>query len=110
MQNTNTVANTSCLFAVAREPINLNRMNLKTFIQGLKGRIVSIDFTKLDGTKRTLVGRLGVKSHSKGGANMVEQMDRPYLTMFDMQAKGYRTVSLDTVSDLRCKGYTYKVI
>lgn len=102
MLNSNTVASV--------QPQNLNRMNLKTFIQGLKGRIVSIDFTKLDGTKRTLVGRLGVKSQSKGGANMVEQMDRPYLTMFDMQAKGYRTVSLDTVSDLRCKGYTYKVI
>ena len=106
MLNSNTVASP----VVVRQPQNINRMNLKTFIQGLKGRIVSIDYTKLDGTDRRLVGRLGVKAPLKGGANMVEQMDRPYLTMYDMQAKGYRTVSLDKVSGLRCKGYEYKVV
>lgn len=107
----NTVASLPVVSAVlAREPISLNRMNLKTFIESLGGRIVSIDFVKNDGFKRTLVGRLGVKAPLKGGVNNVERMDRPYLTMFDMQAKGYRTVRLDRVSGLRAKSNAYQIV
>ena len=112
MQDTNTVTSETILNAAGiiqsvREPVNLSRVNLKNFIESQDGRILSLDYIKVDGNKRKLIGRLGVKSHLKGGINKVMRIDRPYLTMFDMQAKEYRTVRLDTVSSVRAKGVTY---
>ena len=92
------------------EVVNLNRVNLKKFVEDMDGKFVSVDFLKIDGNKRTLTGRLGVKKFLKGGDNKVEALDRPYLTMFDVQAMGYRTVSLDTVSEIRALRKIYKIV
>jgi hypothetical protein len=90
--------------------VQLNRVNLKTLISQQDGRFVSVDFLKLDGQMRTLTGRLGVKSYLRGGANNVEAADRPYLTMFDVQLRQYRTVNLSSVSELRAAGKVFRVI
>ena len=95
---------------VAPEVVQLDRTNLKTLLLGQGDRFVSIDFVKLDGSVRTLTGRLGVKSYLKGGSNKVEADDRPYLTMFDSQLCQYRTVNLSTVSAVRASGKIYRVI
>ena len=84
------------------EVVKLERVNLKSLIESMNGKFVSLDFIKIDGTSpRTLTGRLGVHAYSKGGANKTEAWDRPYLTMFDVQLRQYRNVSLDTVSAIR---------
>lgn len=90
--------------------VTLNRVNLKTLIQGQDGKFVSIDFEKADGHKRKLTGRLGVKAPLKGGENKVEADSRPYLTIFDAQIGEYRTVNLSTVSQVRASGKVYNVI
>ena len=88
----------------------LNRVHLKLRIVEQDGKFVSLDFKKLDGTPRTLTGRLGVWSYLKGGSNKVERADRPYLTVFDVQLRQYRTVSLDTVTGFRAANHRYEVI
>ena len=93
-----------------REPVKINRVNLLTFIKASKGRIMSLNYTKLNGSPRRLIGRTGVKSYLKGGVNNVERLDRPYLTMFDMMLKEYRTVKLDTLLTLRLNGVNYQVV
>lgn len=88
----------------------LNRVNLRSLIEQQDGLFVSVDFTKRDGDNRTLTGRLGVKTYLKGGQNTVMSAERPYLTMFDIQLRQYRTVSLDTVCAIRAQGKTFEVV
>lgn len=116
-QTTNTVSNS--VVAARPQPavkrtttdvFQLHRVNLKTLIEQQGSRIVSVDYEKLDGEARTLTGRLGVKAHLKGGSNNVERAQRPYLTMFDLQLKEYRTVNLATVTEVRCGGCIYRVV
>jgi hypothetical protein len=91
------------------ETKEVSRVNLKTFLLRQEGRFLGIDFVKLDGSERTLNGRLGVKS-AKGGTNNTEGLDRPYLVLFDLQKEAYRTVNLATVSQVRVGGIVYNVI
>jgi hypothetical protein len=88
----------------------LNRVNLRSFLVRQHGKFVSLDFKKLSGEPRTITGRLGVVSYLKGGQNTVEADSRPYLTMFDIGLRQYRSVSLDTVSHVRALGYVWVVI
>lgn len=103
-------ANPTPCKATVLEPMQLNRVNLRTFIAEQYGKFVSVDYVKLDGGTRTLTGRLGVKKHLKGGTNNVEADSRPYLTMFDVQLRQYRTVKLDTVTAMRAAGRVYRIV
>jgi len=87
------------------------RENTRKFLKkAAKKNIVSGVFIKKDGEKRTMTFRLGVKKNLAGGANKVERLDRPYLTVFDMQKNAYRTVNLRTLETLTVKGVTYEVV
>jgi hypothetical protein len=88
----------------------VHRTQLKTFMESRNGIFMGIDFTKLDGSPRKLLGRLGVRSPLKGGTNKTEALDRPYLVIYDVQAQGYRTVNLATVSRIRVDRCVYDVI
>jgi hypothetical protein len=92
------------------EVVQLNRVNLKTCVINQCGKFVSVDYKKLDGETRTLTGRLGVTSYLRGGENKVQSDERPYMTMFDIQLRQYRTVNLSSVSEMRASGKRYTVI
>lgn len=92
------------------EVYQLHRVNLRTMIEIQGSKMVSVDYEKLNGMARTLTGCIGVKTHLKGGRNLVEKDDRSYLTIFDMQLKSYRTVNLATVTELRCNRKIFRVI
>jgi hypothetical protein len=96
--------------AKQKEVKQLNRVNLRTFIVRQNGKFVSVAYRKIGGEKRTLIGRLGVTFCLKGGENKVERDERPYLTMFDVKLAQYRTVSLDTVSEIRAQGIVWQII
>lgn len=88
---------------------NIRRSNVRSFLEGLNGKMFGVDYIKSDNTHRSLTGRLDVVAPLKGGQNKVEALDRPYLTVYDIQAKGYRTVNLDTTKRLRANGMVYDV-
>ena len=81
---------------------------VKDIIERQGGKIFRVVFRKKDGTLRKMVCRRGVKKHLKGGENKVEAPDRPYMTVFDLQAGGYRTVNTDTVLSIKAGGREYK--
>lgn len=91
-------------------PCAVHRLNLKDFLVKQEGSFVSVVYIKKDGSPRTLVGRLGVRRHLKGGTNRTATMDRPYLVMYDVQNAGYRTVNLETVSAVSAQHKRYVVI
>ena len=76
-------------------------MNKKFAIQLMKsGLFFSAEFTKKDGTIRTINGRTGVKKHlnpeSKGSAYDARELG--YLPVYDVQQKGYRLINLQTIT------------
>lgn len=98
--------------------MEIHRTNLQSFLRAQGGRIVSLSFTKLDGEVRDLVGRLGVIHYiTESGVTRevrdtpkAEAVNRPYLTVYDMQKRGFRNVNLSTVSRVRADNMELAVI
>ena len=89
---------------------HIKRSKVEAFLVKLGGAMFGVDFIKLDKSFRSMTARLEVKAALKGGENKVEALDRPYLTVYDMVAKGYRNVNLDTILRVRAQGVVYDVV
>lgn len=75
--------------------------------QMTNGTIFSATFTKKDGTERKMVARLGVTAKLKGGKQSCNPTTHGLLTVYDMQAKGYRNINLNTLKRLKVRGNVY---
>ena len=74
-------------------------MNHIENILNSKGKIFTVTFTKKDGTTRVMNCRLGVTKHLKGGESTLNQNE--YITVYDMQNKGYRAINRSTIIDVK---------
>ena len=70
------------------------------------GKVFRVDFTKKDGTERTLVGRCGVTSMRKGGKAAYNFTDKGLLSVWEF-GTGYRTVAIDRISFIKYAGVVY---
>jgi hypothetical protein len=80
------------------------QMKIADFIAQSKGKFITVNFIKKDGTTRTLNGRTGVTKHLKGGVSTVNT-DK-YLVVYDTVNTGYRCVNKDTIVSVTCEGLT----
>lgn len=75
----------------------------KTQIKKLVGnKFFTVTFTKANGELRTMNARLGVTKHLQGGTKKYDKQN--LLTVFDVTKKGYRTVNIDAIQELRANG------
>ena len=74
-------------------------MNHVEKILNSKGKIFTVTFTKKDGTTRVMNCRLGVTKHLKGGESTLNPSE--YITVYDMQNKGYRAINRQTIIDVK---------
>jgi len=74
-------------------------MNHVEKILNSKGKIFTVTFTKKDGTTRVMNCRLGVTKHLKGGESTLNPNE--YITVYDMQNKGYRAINRQTIIDVK---------
>jgi hypothetical protein len=81
---------------------------LRTLIKSSNGRFFTATFVKQDGSTRVMNARLGVQSHSNGGTPSTASYDK-YMTVFDVKKNGYRTINLETISEVKVNGVTFKV-
>ena len=79
-------------------------MQIADFITQSRGKFVTVNFIKKDGTARTLNGRIGVIKHLRGGTSTIDHSK--YLVLFDMHSAGYRCVNKDTIMSVTCEGLT----
>lgn len=77
-------------------------------IKSTKGRIFTVTFIKANGELRTMNCRLGVTGHLRGGKSTTAHKSH-LVTVYDMQAKGYRCVNLDTVLSVTISGKTHSI-
>lgn len=80
-------------------------MKLDELVQASNGKFVSVRFVKKDGSIRTMVCRLGVKKHLKGGSSTLDPAK--YLTVFDVQKGEYRAINRDTIVSVTIGGVSY---
>lgn len=92
------------------EPVTLSRLKLSGLLQAQRGKFVTCEFVKQDGSVRKLNGRLGVTKHLRGGGpSKIAASDKPYVTVFDVQCKDYRVINLETVFAIRASSIQYRI-
>ena len=80
----------------------MNSNELASIVASSNGRFVSVTFQKADGTFRVMLCRLGVTKHLKGGESTLDA-DK-FLTVYDVQKKGYRAINKSTIQSIRISG------
>ena len=82
---------------------------LKSMIKNTNGKFFTCFFVKKDGTLRKMTARVGVK---KGLANngFVREEKENLVRVYDITAKGYRTINLDTLKSFKCGDVQYQSI
>ena len=71
------------------------------------GKIFSANFTKADGSQRTMSCRVGVQKDLKGKGLQYDRRKARNLIVWDMNANGYRTIKTDRLNWIRIEGDTY---
>lgn len=71
------------------------------------GKIFSANFTKADGSERTMSCRVGVQKNLKGKGLQYDRRKARNLIVWDMNANGYRTIKTDRLNWIRIEGETY---
>lgn len=92
-----------------KQRVQLHRSKVGFLLSEQAGKFVSLDFVKADGKHRTLTGRLGVHKHLAGGRKTVGFAHQPHMVVFDVEARGYRAVNLNTVQRVRAQHTEYEV-
>lgn len=75
---------------------------LASLIEKSNGKMLTVTFVKQNGTERVLNGRLGVRKYIKGSS--LKKNSTEYITIYDVQNKGYRSINRDTIVAVRCDG------
>lgn len=74
------------------------------------GRFAAVTFTKrTTGETRKIVGRLGVRCHLRGGERAYDPAAHGLLVIWDAQKRGYRSIALESVIEVRCQGRVWCV-
>lgn len=67
------------------------------------GKFFTVEFVKKDGTLRKMLARMGVtKHHRTDGTPSTTAHIEKYVTVYDIQAEGYRNINLETIVSFKC--------
>lgn len=66
--------------------------------------IFSVKFIKKDGSERKMICRFGVQKDLTSQGLAYNPKEKGYLTVYDMEKKGYRTINTATITDIKIKG------
>lgn len=69
--------------------------NLAIKLLNTNGKIVTVTFTKKDGSIRIMNCRIGVTKHLKGGASTLDPAK--FITVYDLKSEGYRAIAKDSI-------------
>lgn len=91
---------------------NIEPSEVKTIIENIpKGAFFSVEFIKKDNTYRKMTCRFGVKSKlNPHPIRKKPEMPDNYRTVYDINAKGYRHINLETILTICTNHIEYEVI
>ena len=70
-------------------------MQLFNAIYDSKGRFLTVEFIKKDGSLRKINGRLGVKKYLVGGNSTLD--NSKFIIIYDLKSKGYRAINKNSI-------------
>ena len=76
-------------------------------IKNTNGKVFACSFVKKDGTLRKMTARVGVKKWLSNKGFVREEKEN-LVCVYDMTAKGYRTINLDTLKSFKCGDVQYQ--
>lgn len=77
-------------------------MQLFNTIYDSKGRFLTVEFIKKDGSVRKINGRLGVKKYLKGGSAKLDL--NKYIVIFDLKKRDYRAINKSSILSVNTTG------
>jgi len=81
---------------------------LRSLINYTNGTIFSVTFTKrTTGEERKMVCRTGVRKGVKGVGMSYDPKEKDLVVVFDMQKKGFRTIPLEGIKEIKVRGLRY---
>jgi len=81
---------------------------LRSLIGSTSGTIFSVTFTKrTTGEDRKMVCRTGVRKGVKGVGMSYDPGEKDLVVVFDMQKKGFRTIPLEGIKEIKVRGLRY---
>jgi hypothetical protein len=89
----------------------MKRLELLEKINLLSGRFFTVEFIKKDGTIRKMNCRTGVKKYLSNNGKQIKlssPIDNGILRVYDIHAKGYRSINLDTIKKINYNKITLK--
>ena len=86
----------------------LTREQLVSKIASTGGKFFSVTFIKKNGEERLMNARTGVVKSLNGGQSNLDASK--YITVFDVQADGYRAVNKDTIKQVVFGGESFKLV
>ena len=77
-------------------------MQIFNSIYDSKGRFLTVEFIKKDGSLRKINGRLGVKKYLAGGQSKLDQSK--FIIIYDLAARGYRAINKASILSVKTTG------
>lgn len=71
------------------------------------GSMFTVTFIKQDGSERVMNCRLGVTKHLRGGTLAYDHKSKGFISVWDLQNKGYRMINKNTITALKINGKDY---
>lgn len=88
----------------------MNHEDIRATVSSLNGKIFSVKFIKrTTGEEREMVCRTGVKKDLKGGELAFDPIAKNLLMVYDMQKKGYRSIPIENILEIKIRGELHEV-
>lgn len=87
----------------------MSREEVREAIMNLNGKLFSVNFIKKDGSERKMLCRTGVKKGLKGEGLAFDPIQKNLVSVWDMQASGYRFIPVDRILSIKLQGEEYEI-
>lgn len=87
----------------------ISREDLVKILKGKRGKMLTIAYRKKDGSLRILNTVTGVRKNITGAGLKYDPDKYGYIILYDLKAKGYRTVNINTIGDVKMDKQVFTV-
>jgi len=87
----------------------ISREDLVKILKGKRGKMLTVAYRKKDGSLRILNTVTGVRKNITGTGLKYDPDKHGYIILYDLKAKGYRTVNINTIGDVRMDKQVFTV-
>lgn len=82
---------------------------LRAMIRRSSGRFFRVEFVKRDGSRRTMIARVGVRKGVTGKGLAFKPEEHNLMVVFDIQRNAFRMLNLATLLSFQCGATKWQV-